>query len=303
VFLALPRLSLPIRKQARVTPQFADMKPSQNEYSNFRINNVGTNPVNIFKKIENVSTDGGTLTEPECVEGGGNWTDQGCNGNYTEKSDIDAVIEYDLAVKVYDADGNLRWHQALYNKDVTLSDIKGNDVFLGMIPVGWYMDVTESYHMKDDTTNWAQGDVMTFDIVLAGEQLKGVLVLENKTGDPDWDIIQEDSFRGTLTYVVRDSQFSYTFSGKAPLANTKYWLIEYKDPWGTPGRTFGSATTDGSGDLTISGSVDLGANMTNAKIWLVTDADYDEGANKLIGWHVANYLFETGLIDYYDADL
>ena len=30
---------------------FTDMKPSQVEYSNFTINNVGTNPVNVWKKL------------------------------------------------------------------------------------------------------------------------------------------------------------------------------------------------------------------------------------------------------------
>jgi len=289
----------------RSTPyQFADMKPSQVEYSNFRINNVGTNPVNVFKRIENVSTNSGVLTEPECLEGGGSWSGQNCTGDYKEKSDIDTVIEYDLAVKVYDNAGNLRWHQMLYNKDVTLSNIKGTDVFLGMIPVGWYMDVTESYHMKDDTTNWAQGDIMTFDIVLTGEQLKGSLVLENKTGDPDWDIIQGDGRQGTLTYGVRDSKFNYSFTATGMQPGVKYWLIEYRDPFGTPGTTLGSAVADGSGVVSIpQTSLELGANLTNAKIWLVTDADYDESANKLVDWHPANYLFETGLMDYYDSDL
>lgn len=288
----------------RTSPyQFVDMKPSQNEYSNFRINNVGTNPANVFKKVGNVVTGSGAISEPECQEQGGTWSGTQCTSG-TEKSDIDTVIDYDLSVKVYDAGNNLKWWQMLYNKDVTLASIKNTDMFLGMIPVGWYMDVTESYHMNDNTTNWAQGDLMTFDIVLTGEQLKGTLVLENKTGDPDWDIIQGDSKQGTLTYGVKDSKFNYSFAATGMQVGVKYWLIEYRDPWGTAGTTLGSATADAGGNVVIpSTSLELNANLTNAKIWLVTDVDYDEANNKVTGWNPANYLFETGLMDYYDADL
>ncbi len=288
--------------------QFSDMKPSQNEYSNFTINNVGTNPVNVFKKIDNVATNGGEISEPECLEQQGEWESNQCTGG-TEKSDIDSVIEYDLKVRVYNQQGTEIFSQVLYDKDVTLADIKGQDMFLGMIPIGGRMEVTESYHMKDNTTNWAQGDTMTFDIVLTGEQLKGVLTLEDK--DPaDWDINQSSDPRGTLTYGVRDSKFNYSFSGVAPLANTSYSLIAYHEPWSTPSGSgwprpvtiLGSAVSDGSGNISIpSTTVELNTNFLNMKIWLVKTADL--AGSTISGWHPTTYLFETGLMDYYDADL
>ena len=295
---------------SRTTPyQFADMKPGQVEYSNFRINNVGTNPVNIFKKIANVVTEGVVISEPECVENGGTWSGQSCTGNYVEKSDIDTAIEYDLSVKVYNSSQTEIFNQVLYDKDVTVGEIKGSDMFLGMIPVGGYMDVTESYHMKDGITNWAQGDKMTFDIVLTGEQLKGTLVLEDK--DPaDWDINQVSLPKGTLTYGVKDSKFNYSFTGVVPLANTGYSLIAYHEPWSTPSGSgwprpvtvLGSATSDSSGNISIpSTSVELGMNLLNMKIWLVKTSDLS--GSTLNVWSPSDYLFETGLIDYYDADL
>ncbi len=288
---------------ARTAPfQLVDMKPSQVDYTNFTVKNVGTNPVNVWKKVSRVVTEENGINEPEQAY---------YDANNGAKNNIDSVITYDLAVVVKDAQGVARWNQTLYNMDKTITEINamnGNGTFLGMIPEGWSMDVTESYHMKSDTGNWAQSDKMTFNITLYGEQLTGTAVLENK--DPDqpvtdgWLVLGDDSIKGTLIYGVKDSKFNYSFTGKAKLANTKYWLIQYMDPWGTAGRTFGSATTDGSGNVPIiSGNVDLGADMINAKIWLVTDADYDESANRVTGWHPENTLFDTGLIDYYDTDL
>ena len=286
---------------------FEDMKPSQVEYSNFTISNAtGNNPVNVWKKVSNVQTIENGINEPEQE-----WYDthEEEMNNEEEKNNIDTVIQYDLSVVVKDSTGAPKWNQTLYNLNKTIADIANQHdygTFLGMIPAGWSMDVTESYHMIDETGNWAQSDQMTFDITVTGEQLTGTLVLSNK--DPNQPVVDGwlvlGTKIGTLAYGVKDSKFNYSFTGVAPLTNTKYFLIEYKDPWGTPGRTFGSATTDGSGNVpTISGNVDLGADMINAKIWLVTDADYDEGANKVTGWNPANYLFETGLMDYYDSDL
>ena len=66
---------------------FADMKPSQVEYSNFTINNVGTNPVNVWKKVDVGQTLGGEISEPECLEQHGTWDGANCTDE-TEKSDI-----------------------------------------------------------------------------------------------------------------------------------------------------------------------------------------------------------------------
>jgi predicted ribosomally synthesized peptide with SipW-like signal peptide len=80
---------------------FADMKPSQVEYSNFTINNVGTNPVNVWKKVDVTGTGGGVMSEPECLEQSGTWDGAACTGGQ-EKSDIDTAITYDLSVVLKD---------------------------------------------------------------------------------------------------------------------------------------------------------------------------------------------------------
>lgn len=296
---------------SRTTPyQLVDMKPSQVDYTNFTITNVGTNPANVWKKVAGVVTSDDVQSEPECVEGGGTWSGTACTGSYVAKDDIDTAIEYDLSVKVYNAAGTEIFYQTLYNKDKTISQITGNGTFLGMIPEGGKMDVTESYHMQSATTNWAQGDKMTFDIVLTAEQLKGVAILENKSNDGLWQVLGGDSYTGTFTYGVKDSMLTYTFTGVAPLASTPYSLIVYHESWSTPAGSgwprpvtvLGTATSDGSGNVSIaSTSVELNGNLLNAKVWLVKSSDLT--GSTMSGWNHSAYLFDTGLIDYYDSDL
>ena len=284
----------------------SDMKPSQVDYVDFTIKNVGTNPVNVYKKLTNVITSGGQMSEPECQVQGGIWANGECPGGQ-ENSSIDGVIDYDLNVELYH-DTTLVWHQMLYNKNKTVAQIKDTDMFLGMIPAGagWSMKVSQSYHMQSETGNWAQGDVMTFHITLTGEQLKGTALLLPKSGDPNWQLIYGGA-NGTLTYGVKDKTFKGTFTASGLAAGTSYSLIHYVDPW--PGNGAGSVgllssgVTDGSGNLALNFDDELGANITNGKVWLVRSSDYNAGTKSMIAWNQANYLFETGLIDYYDSGL
>lgn len=295
--------------EATSSYKLVDMKPSQVDYTNFTINNVGTNPANVWKKVTNVVNSDELISEPECVEGLGIWSGAACTGSYVAKNDIDTVIDYDLSVKVYNESQVEIFNQTLYYQDKTISQIRDTDMFLGMIPENGYMDVTESYHMQSGTTNWAQGDKMTFDIVLKAEQLTGVAILENKNNVAPWLVLSGDSYKGTFTYGVKDSKLNYTFSGVAPLINTPYSLIVYHESWSTPAGSgwprpvtiLGTATSDGSGNVSIaSTSVEVG-NLLNAKVWLVPSSDLT-GSTMSVFSDTA-ILFDTGLIDYYDADL
>lgn len=295
---------------SRTTPyQLIDMKPSQVDYTNFTISNVGSNPANVWKKVANVVTSDDVVSEPECVEASGVWSGTICTGG-TSKNDIDTAIDYDLSIKVYNANAVNIFSQVLYNQNKTVFQIKNTDMFLGMIPEGGHMDVTESYHMQTATTNWAQGDKMTFDIVLTAEQLKGIAILENKSNDGLWQVLGDDSYTGTFAYGVKDSKLTYTFTGVAPLASTPYSLVVYQEPWATPAGSgwprpvtvLGTVTSDGSGNVNIpSTSVELNGNLLDTTIWLVKSSDLT--GNTMSGWNPSAYLLNTGLVDYYDADL
>jgi len=172
-----------------------------------------------------------------------------------------------------------------------------------MIPKDWYMKVYQSYHMQEETGNWAQGDMMTFDIVLDAEQLTGSLVLEDKSGDPDWDIDQTSPEQGILTYEVMSPTFDFSFTGRAPSAGKEYALVIGDNPWDA-GQLLGTDTADGSGNVDIPlTSVELGQSYDHAKVWLILSSDWTGAvgdAGHMTHWNGSEYLYETGLIEYRD---
>jgi len=298
----------------------ADMKPCETGYIIFKITNVGTNPVNVFKHLEVTETGGGVETEPE-IEEETKYPD--CK-NWT----IDDWITYDLSVKVYNEYAELIWWQVIIppEAEVKVSDIECFPIPLGMIPVGGYMIVTQSYHMQADVTNWAQGDTMTFDIEIYGEQLNGelmpglFLVPKYQAGPSGeegrwiiaWDKVFDYGIYGELTYNTKGPTFDYEFDGRAPLWDADYDLIYYPDPWpGTGLIVIGSGHSSAvTGDISFSGSINLDTDLPiatdynypdGAKIWLVLHSDND-GA-KMTAWNPAYYLFEFSLIKYDDTDI
>lgn len=301
-----------------------DMKPCETGYITFEIHNPGNNPVNVWKHIKNVVTEDGIITEPECEYGGGIWDPnskacdvegEGGSWEYEPWHRIDKWILYDLSVKVPFHGGdpvNSGWWQIIYDENVTVADITSKMVFLGMIPPHEIMEVTQSYHLKPETENWAQADTMTFDIEIYAEQLRGKLTLENKSGAPDWQLLLGDGIKGILTYDLTSPTFDYTFSATGLQDDADYCLIYYADPWpGTNGKEIACGLTSGT-DLDLSGSVDLGMDIPvsgdnnypeGGKIWLVLDNDYDDANHKMTGWNPDKYLFETALITYDDTDI
>lgn len=300
-----------------------DMKPCEVGYGTMRIDNVGTNPVNVYKLITNITCEGGIHPESEYDE------DPDDTKNW-----IDEWITYDLSVEVYNAAGTRVWWQVVFPEDTDLTIYEISNFGwspLGMIPFEGYMIVTQSYHMKADTGNWAQGDKMTFDIVINAEQLNGPMMsqlfLVPKTeGDDEW-IIDWDKLTGTgddfntstwdgphafLDYTTTGPTFDYTLYYSGLTAGTNYSLIYYADPWpgDNPGALIATFTATG-GKALISGSPDLGMDLPSspdanfpggAKIWLVASSDYDAGTNSMTAWNPDNYLFEVSLIKYDDAD-
>lgn len=193
----------------------------------------------------------------------------------------------------------------------TIDDVFGTagtrEVYLGMIPAGGKMKVKQSYHMNTDTTNWAQGDQMTFDIVLRAMQIQGTAVLENKQGPEPWHLVLGDDIQGTLTYIVKNPTFNFNFTGKAPLIGHNYVLAAGMKS--VSGNNYdvdtylGQGISGGDGAISISGNVELGKDMKNVKVWLVPAENWSAGMN-WAGWPgiVPNFLWETGLIWYDDTN-
>ena len=293
--------------------EVGDLKPGETGYINFDITNEGTNPVNVSKTLTSIAGDGGAKnydctqidedwnysasSEPECVAEAG-----------VPKDDVATQIIYDLSVEVYNDQEVMIWWQAIYTDadEKSITEVYGDDggdyVVLGMIPVGGHMKVTQSYHFNSLAGNEYQGDAMSFDITIKGDQMAQEngytkVALENKSGAPVWDILLGDDIEGTLNYQTKGPKFNYNFTGKVKttgdytllyVGSTNNYPCVGSVMLGTDSFTVGVAKT-------ISGQVTTG-DITSGKIWLIPSNSYVGGV--MTSWPEANILFETGLINY-----
>ena len=319
-----------------------DMKPGVIKNTDFDITNVGVNPMYLYKKLDIKSQVGGVTSEPECVEGGGvfDGTAYTCGGTYTERCNLAAYTLYDMEITIYDAGDNIVSGPTVLiatGSYVRLDNVNGAWMKLGDIALEptQYMTVKQNYVLSSwpdaaepTVTNWAQGDILTFDITLYGEQITGTgpttvpgedpvyttMTLEMVGKNPKtWDPVAGAS--GSLVYNIAGPEFVYTFTGSGLDDTTEYELIYYADGWpgDNPGALIGAATSDGSGGLTFSGNIDLNMDLphaddanfgTGAKIWLVPASDYDEINTKMVAWSASTYLFEVGAgVNYDDTDV
>ena len=139
----------------------------------------------------------------------------------------------------------------------------------------------------------------------AGNSNIAHLYLYEKSGDPDW-IIVEDGAWGKMKYNLSGEEFKFVFNGHGLEAGIDYTLIYYPDPWPGDGLIcLGSGTVNDEGNIHIADSVDIGGDLpisgdTNAgaKIWLVLTSDVDCDGQLMIGWSPDDYLFEYDLITF-----
>lgn len=299
-----------------------DMKPSQVGYINFVVKNVGTNPVNLYKTLGNFATTEITQSESKCFAIAGTWEGSICTGG-TLPNDMQKTIRYDMRVELYKEDptavtanNEMYWWETIYqDSDNIRLDALPQQMFLGMIPVGHYMKVIQSYHMASETGNAYQGNNLSFDITLDATQLEGTLVLEDKyeannnVSHHVWNAGGVSNGKdATLTYIVKDDEFKYTLTVQG-MADGAYTLVSWEDPfllwtWGTwTGTTVLANVTVSGGIANLSDSVDLNQDLINAKVWLVPGNLGLPGATgvPLSPWNPTNTLFDTGLLDYYDS--
>jgi len=328
--------------------ELSDMKPCQTRYIEFTVRNlIESNPIKLYKHIDIIEQTDGLITEPECEEGGGAWTGNGlgctdpqnCCTNYTPRNNLAAYIIYDMQVcKITSSEDcetdeetgkpiNDGWIVVIdENQFVRLDNISSSWIYLEDLQPGEQLKVVQSYHLSSwpdapepEVTNWAQGDVLNFNIELMGTQIDGegpegamvTVILDNK--DPiTWETI-EDNRSGQLTYNTSGSTFDYSLIAAGLNASTEYSLIYYADSWpgNNPGALIGTHITDGSGAISALGqSVNLNMDLPDqlddnypagAKVWLVPSSNYN-GIDSLIVWNPETYLFETKLIKYDDTD-
>jgi len=152
--------------------------------------------------------------------------------------------------------------------------------------------------------------------------------LENK--DSDWNIIDDDR-HADIEFELVDEEFVYNLDVVGMEPETDYVFIYRADEEDrfTNWHGYGSIeieafTTDGDGNYSNSNSVELDTDLprdtdwnngpdadytqapdfykhkTGAKLWVVTDAHWDNENEIMVGWDREAYLFDTELIRYFD---
>ena len=140
----------------------------------------------------------------------------------------------------------------------------------------------------------------------AGNSNIAHLYLYEKSGDPDWEIVNKGAW-GKMQYNLSGEEFEFVFNGHGLEAGENYTLIYYPDSW--PGNgliCLGSGTANKGGNVHIAESCDidflpvvLDDNFpVGAKIWLVLSADVDCDEHNMLGWNPTEYLFEDALIQF-----
>jgi len=255
-----------------------DLKPCETGVIQFTIENVGTNPAVLWKHIKVDSVGTGTISEPEVA-----WENK--NG---ENNAIDEVINYDMSVGgrviFLDADG------------LSVDDIQCMWMPIGTLLPRESVTVVQSYHLRPDVENWAQGDVMTFTMDLYAEQrmgpgpnqLSSKLFLDNKTGDPNWYFVVDQTW-GILDWTAGAS--AATLLAQGLQASTGYSLITWDDTTSTCS-VIVAGSSDSFGKLSLSGLTV--PPLSNGKIWLVPSSDVS--GSGLTWANTAQYLWESNLV-------
>jgi len=267
-------------------------KPSETGYIEFYVRNVGDNEAVIWKMIEVTDQRGGDHPESEEAEDPGD-TINNLKGWMFYDLYVDTVAVIPLA------------------NEVRVDNMENIWIELGTLNPDHIMTVKQSYHLRPETTNWAQGDEMDFDITVMATQTNapslrpssGSATLENK--DAYWRPIA-DGVSGTVhwSYATATNTLSGNFSATG-LPDGSYDLIYYSDPWpGTGGLVLGTGVSAGGTlpSTAFSGTPVPSATDTNqpagVKVWLVPNGEFVPGppATWPNGWNAANYLFDLNLI-------
>lgn len=244
---------------ANYTADLNDMKPGMTRYITFVVKNTGTNPLVLRKQLGSFVL-GSELSETDCISLGGLWSGTTCTSS--DGKNLSNVMTYDMDVN----NGSATTTLISSSWGIKMSDVEDLWVPLGTVQPQGTLTVTQSYHFDEATTNWAQGDTLTFDISLHAEQLGGPgpnttsgVVLENKDTST-WDVVIDGTW-GLVTWDGSD----YRVRGFGMNA-AKSYVLTYWD--GSTENPIGSVVPATGGEVDFSGSYAGFGTNTDAKYWL-----------------------------------
>jgi hypothetical protein len=149
-----------------IKPMISGLSPGETVYIVIKIPNPHYASITANVRLLNIVCDENGVVEPEQE-----WYDL-----HGVRNDICAAITFGLWI---DRDGDTggcdtaagdKW---IIEEKIGshIDDIAGKPISLGTIDAGNTITVVSSYHMDEETENWAQSDTMTFDIELTREEV------------------------------------------------------------------------------------------------------------------------------------
>lgn len=145
-----------------------DLKPCETGYIELKVRNNGTNPLELWKHIENVVNYENGINDPE----------QEYYDEYPESMDynISDYVYYDLYVN---GEPIIEFgdYVLTYNESVNESwiGVECQWIYLGVLQPGETIIVNQSYHLNGLVENWGQTDRITFDMVFLAQQVEGAI--------------------------------------------------------------------------------------------------------------------------------
>ena len=158
-------ISLSVDGEIPLEATLTDLKPCMNGEGTITVTNDGTNPFDLWVKIENVVTANGVESAAEFAE-----------DPTSLVNDIDGVMRFDLKfgdIVVIDDGCDYTISDGTHQLVGETTGVKDKYVFVGNFLPQESIDVTMSFMMDGATTNWAQGDTMNFDVTFYALQSEG----------------------------------------------------------------------------------------------------------------------------------
>jgi len=140
-----------------IKPMISDLNPGDTVHIIIKVQNPYRRAATAWIKLKNIICSENGVVEPERE-----WYEL-----HGVRNNLDEAIRFGLWI---DRDGDTsscsdrdEW---VVDEDRHLADLKDKPIYIGKIPAGSSIILVSSYHMEEETENWAQSDSMTFDIEL-----------------------------------------------------------------------------------------------------------------------------------------
>jgi 5-hydroxyisourate hydrolase-like protein (transthyretin family) len=253
-----------------IKPVISGLSPGETVYIIIKIPNYYGQAANTWIRLKDVVCSENGVVEPE----------QEWYNLHGVRNDIDAVITFGLWI---DRDSNMgSCEPAAGDKWIVeektgshIDDIAGKPIPLGTIDPGKTITVVTSYHMDEETENWAQSDTMTFDIELTREEVPITRVRVSLESRQDKGT---SSNLGTITLQGQAWSLPSTVSTVAGSYSASYTPAPgyVFDHWETTGSVTATSTTANPTAVNVGGTGTLRAVYKVIDVLTVTSPNGGE---------------------------